>query len=68
MSVLTGRELEFLTSLNTRWSNLYGNELARLLKGDYTRCDGRHEPLPSFGSRRPLRGIRTGDTANATKT
>ena len=68
MSVLTGRELEFLTSLNTRWSNLYGSELARLLKGDGTRCDGRHETpsiirisaAPSWHSHR--------DAANATKT
>ena len=68
MSVLTGRELEFLTSLNTRWTNLYGNELARLLQEDDTRCDGRHEPpsiirisvAPSWRSHR--------DAANATKT
>jgi hypothetical protein len=44
MSVLTGRELEFLASLNARWSNLYGNELARLLKRDDTKCDGQHQP------------------------
>jgi hypothetical protein len=32
MSILTGRELEFLASLNTRWQRLYWNELVRLLK------------------------------------
>ena len=30
MSLLTGHELEFLASLNTRWRRLYCNELARL--------------------------------------
>jgi len=44
MSILTGRELEFLASLSTSWRKLYGNELARLLKEDHVRCDGRHEP------------------------
>src|SRR5258707_10229656 len=44
VSLLTGHELEFLASLNTRWRRLYCNELERLLKGDDTRCDGRHEP------------------------
>jgi len=44
MSMLTSRELDFLASLNTRWWRLYCNELARLLKEDDTRCDGRHEP------------------------
>jgi hypothetical protein len=34
MSILTGRELEFLASLRTSWSRLYWNELARLLKED----------------------------------
>jgi len=43
MSLLTGHELEFLVSLHTRWSRLYCNELARLLKEHDTRCDGRHE-------------------------
>jgi hypothetical protein len=38
MSILTGRELEFLASLRTSWSRLYCSELARLLKhGD---CPG----------------------------
>ena len=31
MSILTDHELDFLASLNTRWSNLYWNELAFLL-------------------------------------
>ena len=32
MLILTDRELEFLASLNTRWSRLYCNELALLLR------------------------------------
>jgi hypothetical protein len=32
MSILTNRELEFLAGLNARWSRLYWNELALLLK------------------------------------
>jgi len=44
MSLPTARELEFLASLNTRWSRLYSNELARLLNEDDVRCDRRHEP------------------------
>jgi hypothetical protein len=43
MSIFTGRELEFLTSLSTSWKLLYWNELARLLKEDDSACDARHE-------------------------
>ena len=32
MSILTDRELDFLAGLNTRWSRLYWNELAFLLR------------------------------------
>jgi hypothetical protein len=32
MSILTGRDLEFLDSLRTSWPRLYWNELARLRK------------------------------------
>ena len=39
MSLLTGRELEFLTSLRTSWKRLYRNELARLLKDDANEYD-----------------------------
>ena len=38
MSILTGRELEFLTSLNASWARLYRNELARLLHKVDDRC------------------------------
>jgi hypothetical protein len=67
VSLLTGQELEFLASLNTRWGRLYGNELARLLKGDDTRCAGRREP-PSIIriSAAPSRRSRE-DSTNATK-
>jgi hypothetical protein len=34
MSIFTGRELEFLASLNASWQRLYWNELVRLLKDD----------------------------------
>jgi hypothetical protein len=34
MFIFTGRELEFLFSLNTSWNRLYWNELARLSKQD----------------------------------
>jgi hypothetical protein len=43
MSILTGRELEFLASLRTGWSRLYWNELARLLKEDDDASRVRHE-------------------------
>jgi len=43
MSILTGRELEFLASLNGSWARLYRNELARLLRKVDDRCDARHE-------------------------
>ena len=43
MSILTGRELEFLTSLNGSWTRLYRNELARLLHKVDDRCDAHHE-------------------------
>jgi hypothetical protein len=39
MSMLTGRELEFLASLQTNWRRLYLSEVGRLLKQDDT-CDG----------------------------
>jgi len=32
MSIITERELEFLASLKQRWTRLYFNELARLLR------------------------------------
>jgi hypothetical protein len=68
MSILTGRELEFLASLRTSWTRLYGIELARLLNKDGNRCDARHEApsiirisaVPSWPSHR--------NAANATKT
>ena len=68
MSILTGRELEFLASLNTGWTKLYRNELARLLKENDTRCDARHEArsiirISAAHSRHSLR-----DSANAIKT
>jgi len=50
MSILTGRELEFLASLRTSWRRLYWNELLRLLKEDHNPRDARHEArsiLPS---------------------
>jgi len=67
VSLLTGHELEFLASLNTRWRRLYRTEFARLLKEHDTRCDGRREPTsiirisaaPSWRSRE--------DSTNATK-
>ena len=37
MSILTGRDLEFLDSLKTSWPRLYRNELARLWKEDDAR-------------------------------
>ena len=43
MSLLTGRELEFLASLRLSWKRLYWNELARLLNENDDRCDARHE-------------------------
>jgi hypothetical protein len=43
MSILTGRELEFLSSLNGSWARLYRDELARLLHKVDDRCDAHHE-------------------------
>ncbi len=43
MSILTRRELEFLTSLTGSWARLYRNELARLLHKVDDRCDAHHE-------------------------
>lgn len=43
MSILTASELEFLNSLNTSWSTLYHNELARLLKEGDNRYGARDE-------------------------
>jgi hypothetical protein len=67
MSILTGRELEFLSSLDASWSRLYRTELARLLQKDDDRCDARRAALsivrtpvvPSWHSH--------GNSANATK-
>jgi hypothetical protein len=39
MQIFTGRELEFLASLNASWRRLYWNELVRLLKDDDVRCE-----------------------------
>jgi hypothetical protein len=50
MSILTGRELEFLASLNISWSRLYWNELSRLLKEENTRGDFRIVAAPSSSS------------------
>ena len=38
MSTLTGRELEFLVRLQTRWQTLYLDEIARRLKQRRQRC------------------------------
>jgi hypothetical protein len=43
MSLLTGRELEFLASLNGSWARLYRDELARLVHKVDDRCDARQE-------------------------
>jgi hypothetical protein len=43
MSILTGRDLEFLDSLRTSWPRLYWNELARLRKEDNTPRDAQPE-------------------------
>lgn len=43
MSILTGRDLEFLDSLKTSWPRLYRNELARLRKVDDTTRDSQPE-------------------------
>ena len=45
MSILTGRELEFLARLRTNWRSLYLSEVARLLKKDET-CD--EQPQGAF--------------------
>jgi hypothetical protein len=39
MSIFTGRELEFLASLNASWRRLYWSELVRLLKDDDVGCE-----------------------------
>ena len=44
MSILTGRELEFLASLRTNWRRLYLSEFARVLKHDDTRDDQPEAP------------------------
>jgi hypothetical protein len=44
MSILTGRELEFLDSLRTSWPRLYWNELARLRKEDKERREAQPAP------------------------
>src|SRR5437762_172306 len=51
MSMLTGRELEFLASLQTNWRRLYLSEVGRLLKQDDT-CDD----LPEVPSSRQPQG------------
>ena len=43
MSILTGRELEFLANLRTSWRSLYWHELAHLLGGDDSPRDARPE-------------------------
>src|SRR5690349_4429203 len=43
MSIFTGRELEFLVSLNDSWARLYRTELARLLHKVDDRCDAHQE-------------------------
>ena len=43
MSILTGRELEFLASLESSWTRLYWIEFARLLNQDDAKCSARHE-------------------------
>jgi hypothetical protein len=43
MSILTGRELEFLGSLESSWTRLYWIEFARLLNQDDAKCSARHE-------------------------
>ena len=53
MSILTGRELEFLASLRTSWRTLYWNELARLLKEADNPGAADTKPTPS--SRYPAR-------------
>jgi hypothetical protein len=48
MSILTGRELEFLASLRTNWRRLYLSEFARVLKHDDTRdCQAGNSPAAS---------------------
>jgi hypothetical protein len=39
MSILTGRDLQFLASLRTDWRKHYLSEVARLLREDGTSCD-----------------------------
>jgi hypothetical protein len=67
VSLPTARELEFLASLNARWSRLYGNELARLREEDDVRCDRRHEApfIIRISAARSQRSRR--NSANATK-
>jgi hypothetical protein len=43
MSILTGRELEFLASLKINWRRLYCSELERLLKEGHNPGDARHD-------------------------
>jgi hypothetical protein len=43
MSILTGRDLEFLDSLRTSWPRLYRNELARLRNEQDTPRDAQPE-------------------------
>jgi hypothetical protein len=45
MSILTGRELQFLASLRTGWKWLYLSKVARLLKEDDNQCAAPPETL-----------------------
>ena len=46
MSILTGRDLQFLASLRTDWRRHYLSEVARLLKEDDRACDARYQDNP----------------------
>jgi hypothetical protein len=48
MSILTGRELEFLASLRINWRRIYVSEVGRLLKEDDPRnCQAGNSPAAS---------------------
>jgi hypothetical protein len=69
MSILTGRELEFLAGLRTDWRRLYLTEVECLLKEDDS-CDGKPEvpsivPLP-FTHRHAV--LQNGRMAESAKT
>jgi hypothetical protein len=46
MSLLTGRDLEFLSSLQKNWKRYYLKEIARLLKEDETYATTNQMPIP----------------------